>query len=139
MPDPARYGANWDLRIGHQCEYYERIQWTPDRLESTVMATAKIYQLGGIWMELRDRKKLARLMIVQGVSQRELARAAGWKSHSYVARLIKGEAKTLETTPALRIAHFLQVGVEDLFLTKVADSHGQSDELVGRHEKAAVA
>lgn len=78
-------------------------------------------------MELRDRKKLARLMIVQGVSQRELARAAGWKSHSYVARLIKGEAKTLETNPALRIAHFLQVGVEDLFLTRVDTKEGQME------------
>lgn len=86
-------------------------------------------------MELRDRKKLARLMIVQGVSQRELARAAGWKSHSYVARLIKGEAKTLETTPALRIAHFLQVGVEDLFLTRVGNSTGQADQSSGRSKK----
>ena len=103
------------------------------------MATATIYQLGGIWMELRDRKKLARLMIVQGVSQRELARAAGWKSHSYVARLIKGEAKTLETTPALRIAHFLQVGVEDLFLTKVDNVTEQSGSESVRRGKKAVA
>ena len=89
-------------------------------------------------MELRDRKKLARLMIVQGVSQRELARAAGWKSHSYVARLIKGEAKTLETNPALRIAHFLQVGVEDLYLTRVGNSTGQEDGSSG-HSKRKVA
>ena len=99
------------------------------------MATATIYQLGGIWMELRDRKKLARLMIVQGVSQRELARAAGWKSHSYVARLIKGEAKTLETNPALRIAHSLQVGVEDLFLTRVDTEKGQMESSKGRRAK----
>lgn len=71
-------------------------------------------------MELRDPKKLQRLMIVQDVSQRELAIAAGWKSHSYLGRLLRGEVKTLETTPALRIAHYLQVGTEDLFLTKVS-------------------
>lgn len=71
-------------------------------------------------MELRDPKKLQRLMIVQDVSQRELAAAAGWKSHSYLGRLLRGEVKTLDTTPGLRIAHFLKVGVEDLFLTKVS-------------------
>lgn len=94
-----------DLRSGHRYAYYGQKHWTP----------AEIYQLGVIWMELRDRKKLARLMIVQDVSQRQLAKAAGWRSHSYLGRLLKGTAKNLDTTPALRIAHFLQVGVEDLF------------------------
>lgn len=76
-------------------------------------------------MELRDRKKLQRLMIVQEVSNRTLAKAAGWKSHSYMNRLVNGTAKTLEPEPALRIAHHLGVGVEDLFLTRVEDSTGQ--------------
>lgn len=78
-------------------------QWTP---------------LEGIWMELIDRKRLARLMLIQGISQRELARAAGWRSHSYLGRLLRGDVKTLETEPALRIAHTLQVGVDDLFLVR---------------------
>ncbi|MGV2950857.1 helix-turn-helix domain-containing protein [Glutamicibacter sp. PAEs-4] len=72
-------------------------------------------------MELRDRKMLQRLMIVQEVSNRGLAKAAGWKSHSYMNRLVNGEVKTLEPEPALRIAKFLGVGVEDLFLTHVSD------------------
>ncbi|MEV8180301.1 helix-turn-helix transcriptional regulator [Specibacter sp. NPDC078692] len=70
-------------------------------------------------MELRDRKMLQRLMIVQGVSNRSLAKIAGWKSHSYMNRLVAGDVKTLEPEPALRIAKFLGVGVEDLFLTRV--------------------
>lgn len=70
-------------------------------------------------MELRDRKMLQRLMIVQGVSNRSLAKIAGWKSHSYMNRLVAGQVKNLEPEPALRIAKFLGVGVEDLFLTKV--------------------
>lgn len=82
-------------------------------------------------MELRDRKKLARLMVVQEVSQRELAAAAGWKSHSYLGRLMRGDVKTLETDPALRIAHYLQVGVEDLFLTKVDDISGRESGVNG--------
>lgn len=83
-------------------------------------------------MELRDRKKLARLMVVQEVSQRELAAAAGWKSHSYLGRLMRGDVKTLETDPALRIAHYLQVGVEDLFLTRVDDVSGRESGTNGR-------
>lgn len=82
------------------------------------------YGIGAIWMELRDPKKLKRLMIVQDISQRELARAAGWKSHSYLGRLMSGKVKTLSTDPALRIAHTLGVGVEDLFLTRVSNIPG---------------
>lgn len=76
--------------------------------------------LGEVWMYLRDPKKLARLMVIQDVSQRELARAAGWKAHSYLGRLLRGEARTCDTEPALRIAHKLGVAVDDLFLTKVS-------------------
>ena len=46
-------------------------------------------------MKLRDRKRLQRLMTVQDVSARQLARAAGWKSHSYMNRLLNGQAETL--------------------------------------------
>ena len=82
-------------------------------------------QIGDLYMELRDRKMLQRLMIVQDVSNRQLARIAGWKSHSYMNRLVSGAVKTLEPEPALRIAHFLGVGVEDLFLTRVEENPGQ--------------
>lgn len=71
-------------------------------------------------MLLRDRKQLAKLMVIQGVSARQLAKAAGWKSHTYLQRLLRGEVKTLATDPALRIAHRLGVGVDDLFLVRVS-------------------
>lgn len=74
-------------------------------------------------MELIDRDKLARRMKQMGVSQRELARAAGWKSHTYMRRLLTGEASTLNTDPALRIAHYLHLDVDDVFVTRV-DSPG---------------
>jgi transcriptional regulator with XRE-family HTH domain len=77
-------------------------------------------------MELQDRKKLAKLMVIQDVSQRELARVAGWKTHSYLGRLLRGDAKTLNPEPALRIAKALGVGVDDLFLTKVSVISDQS-------------
>lgn len=91
------------------------------------------FPLGELYMKLRDRKRLQRLMIVQGVSARALAREAGWKSHSYMNRLLNGEVETLAPEPALRIAHHLGVGVEDLFLTKVERSAHQS----GTHERTA--
>lgn len=75
-------------------------------------------------MLLKDRKQLAKLMVIQGVSARQLASAAGWKSHSYMNRLLSGEARTLSTDPALRIAHRLGVGVDDLFLVRVSSDAG---------------
>lgn len=83
-------------------------------------------RLGEVWMQVRDPKKLARLMVIQDVSQRELCRCAGWKSHSYLGRILRGEAQTLDTEPALRIAHRLGVAVDDLFLTRVAGNAGRT-------------
>lgn len=74
--------------------------------------------LGEVWMVLNDRKKLAKLMVIQGVSQRQLADAAGWRSHSYLGRLLRGDVNTLESMPAVRIAHYLGVGTDDLFVSR---------------------
>lgn len=84
--------------------------------------------LGELYMILRDRKKLLSVMIVQEVSQRELARAAGWKSHSYLGRLLRGEVNTLDPDAALRIAHKLGLPVNDLFLTRVSEKTGRSGQ-----------
>lgn len=72
-------------------------------------------------MVLIDRRKLAKLMLIQGVTQREVAAAAGWKSHSYLGRLLRGDVTTLETEPAVRIAKFLGCPIEDLFLARVSN------------------
>lgn len=77
-------------------------------------------------MILLDRKKLARLMVIQGVSARKLSEVAGWKSHTYMQRLLKGEVNTLKPIPAARIAAHLGVGVDDLFLARVASDEGRS-------------
>lgn len=76
-------------------------------------------------MILQDARKLAKLMVIQDVTQRELAHAAGWRAHSYLQRLLKGEAKNVEPEPAARIANYLGVGVDDLFLVKVDTSNGR--------------
>lgn len=79
-------------------------------------------------MYLQDRKMLARLMLIQGISQRKLAEAAGWKSHTYMRRLVTGEVKTLKAEPAVRIAHELGVPLDTLFLTKTDTISGRDDE-----------
>lgn len=81
-----------------------------------------------VWMQLtpRGRKRLATLMLIQEKSQRDVAEAAGWNSHSYLGRLLRGEVDTLDDKPALRIAHFFGVGVDDLFLVRVSSSVGES-------------
>lgn len=88
------------------------------------MTTRKPTTLLEVYMLLKDRKQLAKLMVIQGVSARQLAKVAGWKSHSYMNRLLAGQARTLATDPALRIAHHLGVGVDDLFLVRVSDDAG---------------
>lgn len=77
-------------------------------------------------MELKDASLLAELMDEKGVSARQLAKAAGWKSHSYMNRLLTGEEKTLKTEPAARIAHTLEVPFSLLFRSRVSGDSRQS-------------
>lgn len=93
------------------------------------MKTSPTDTIPGIWMKLLDRKKLAKLMVIQGVSARGLAKAAGWKSHSYMNRLLAGEVSTLEPEPAVRIARHLGVGVDDLFMPRLSTDTGQNRQL----------
>lgn len=92
------------------------------------MNSKTLTRLGTIYMQLRDRKKLATLMAIQDVSQRQLAVAAGWgpNSHSFMSRLVKGEATAVSAESAVRIAHHLDVPVDTLFLTKLDSKDGQS-------------
>ena len=49
-------------------------------------------------MELIDRELLAELMDEQDVSGRELARFAGWRSHTYLQRLLNGKVRPSSPT-----------------------------------------
>lgn len=92
------------------------------------MTTNTATQLPGIWMKLHNRKGLQKLMAIQGVSARSLAKAAGWKSHSYMNRLLSGEVSTLEVEPAARIARHLGVGIDDLFMPRLSTDVAQTVE-----------
>ncbi|TLF72964.1 helix-turn-helix transcriptional regulator [Nocardia cyriacigeorgica] len=90
--------------------------------------SAKIGRIGDLYMELVNREMLERLMKTKGASQRQLAAIAGWKSHTYMQRLIRGEVKTLSTDPALRIAHHFGVPVDLLFLTRMDINPGHTGQ-----------
>jgi len=79
-------------------------------------------------MKVLDPKKIVKLMVIQGVSQRELARAAWGEdaSHSYLGRILRGEIKSIKTDPAVRIAEYLQVGVDDLFVARLSTDGAQN-------------
>ncbi len=87
-----------------------------------------------VYMLVKDRKRLARLIEIQEVSKRQVARAAGWQSHTYLLRLLSGERTTLEPEHAVKIATFLGVDLYDLFTPKVSSG---ADQTVQRGRKAA--
>lgn len=79
-------------------------------------------KLPELYMKVLDPKKIVKLMVIQEVTHRELAEAA-WgegSTHSYLGRILRGQIKSIRTDPALRIAEYLGVGVDDLFVTKVS-------------------
>lgn len=78
-------------------------------------------------MRLQDRKVLARLMVIHHLSQRQMAEAAGWRSHSYLGRLLRGEAFAVEPGAAARIAAKLGVPMGALF-TAGASPETESDD-----------
>lgn len=91
-------------------------------------------RLPEIYMRVLDPKKIRKLMLIQDVTQRQLAEAAGWQSHSYVARLLSGEIKTVTPDRAARIANYFSVGVDDLFVPRLSTDAGPN---VKRKEAAA--
>lgn len=77
-------------------------------------------------MILIARQKLARLMLIKGVSQRDVAEAAGWRSHSYLGRLIRGDVASLDNDAAVRIAHYLEVPIDVLFMSRSSSDSARS-------------
>lgn len=80
--------------------------------------------LGEVWMEI-DRVKFAKLALIQDASHREIAEAAGWGAHSYVGRLMRGEAKSVSPDAAVRIALFFGVPIDYLFTAKSSKKIGR--------------
>jgi len=69
-------------------------------------------------MKLWNLKGLKAAKRRKGLSNRELARLIGWKSHSYMNEIIRGDVDTMKTDSALRLAFVLDMGVDDLFVVE---------------------
>lgn len=79
-------------------------------------------------MQLHNLKLLLKLLAIQEVSRRQLAEVAGYSSHTYMQRLLRGDVNTLKPEPAARIAHYLGVPLETLFVPRVATISGRFDQ-----------
>lgn len=77
-------------------------------------------------MKVRDPIQISRLMVRKGVSARELSKAAGWKSHTYLLRILNGQIKSVQPDPARKIAAHLGVDQDRIFLTEVTGDGGHS-------------
>jgi transcriptional regulator with XRE-family HTH domain len=71
------------------------------------------------------RKRLAKLLLIQGVTQRELASKVGWRSHGMIGQLLSGTRNGVEPDKALAISKVLGVDVSDLFLTEMPSNTQQ--------------
>jgi len=83
-------------------------------------------------MEVRDLALLQTLATAHRSTHRDIAKAAGYSSHSYVGRLMRGQVKAVEPTPAARIAHYFGVELGALFVPTVTGIPGKSDQRVRR-------
>lgn len=77
-------------------------------------------------MRVLDPKKIVKLMVIKGISQRQLAAVLGWDSHSYLGRILRGKIKSVRPDVAARIAEYLEVGMDDLFVPRVTSDTAQT-------------
>jgi len=77
-------------------------------------------------MRVIDPKRIRKLMVVQDVSTRRLATEVGYASHAYIGRILRGEITTVTPEKAARIARFLGVGVDDLFVPRLSTDSRRS-------------
>ena len=90
-----------------------------------------------VWMRVIDHKRLAKLMTIQDISDRDMAKAVGIKGHSYISRLRRGEVKTLKPERACAISYRLGVGVDDLFLVSVNSEREEIERWQATRKAAA--
>lgn len=85
-------------------------------------------KLPELYMKVLDPKKIVKLMVIQEVTQRELAKAAWGEdaSHSYLGRILRGQIKSITPDAAARIAEHLGVGIDDLFVARLTSGAAQN-------------
>lgn len=77
-------------------------------------------------MRVKDAELIKRVMASKRISNRSLARQMGWKSHSYVNRIVSGQERTVTPDTAIKMAHLLGVPVDLFFETRVFSESPQN-------------
>lgn len=71
-------------------------------------------------MHVIDGELLGRMIKVKKYSQRQFADMMGWKSHTYLQRLVRGKVRSVTPETAALMSHYLEVPMDVLFVTKVS-------------------
>lgn len=88
----------------------------------TLQRTASRVEL---WMIVKDPEAVKRVVAAAGLTHREIADACGWKSHTIVGRIVRGELRTVEPRKARLFEEALKVPNGYLFATKVTRKSGR--------------
>jgi len=78
-------------------------------------------------MQLKSLKRLKTLMEIHELSARDLAEIAGYKSHTSVVRVLRGESKNFGNDQSLRLAAYFKIPVDDLFVVRVSNGVEDSE------------
>lgn len=77
-------------------------------------------------MKVKDAEMIRRIMESKGISARKMAEQMGWSSHSYMNRILSGQARTVTPDTAMKLAYHLQVPVDLLFVTRASGDSGRN-------------
>lgn len=78
-----------------------------------------------------DPRRIVTGACLAGVSLRQLARAAGWSSHTYLLRILDGRVTVVSPAAGVAIAGALGMGVDDLFVPEPTTNTGQPVNMDG--------
>lgn len=80
-----------------------------------------------LYMQVKDADLLKRLMATKGLTAREVSRAMGWRSHSYMNRVLAGDVRTVKPDAAVKLAYLLQIPVDLIFMPRVSGDSRQTE------------
>lgn len=64
--------------------------------------------------------------MLRSMTHRQLSEAVGWKSHTMVGQLLRGERSSVAADSAVMISQVLGIAVHDLFLTESSNNTRQA-------------
>lgn len=65
-------------------------------------------------------RRIKGTLMIKGRSQRWLAAECGFRSHTYIGRILAGEETTVAPDTAVKIAAVLEIPLDDLFVPRVS-------------------